>query len=73
MAGKKPAKVNSSNKKETVIVLGKAVLYKGSKDAKGFECPTCKRSLIKGIIYEHTDANAYCSRRCIPKVEAVLS
>ena len=51
MAGKKPAKVNSSTKKETVIVLGKAVLYQGSKDAKGFECPTCKRSLIKGIIY----------------------
>lgn len=73
MAGKKPAKVNSSNKKEKVELPGKAVKYMGSKNAKSFDCPTCNRSLIKGIIYEHTDSNSYCSRVCIPKVEALVS
>lgn len=66
MAGKKPAKVNSSNKKEVVVLPGKAILYFGSKDAKPFCCPTCNRSLIKGIIYENTDGKSYCKRGCIP-------
>lgn len=68
MAGKKPAKVNSSNKKQVVNLPGKALLYFGRKDAEPFVCPTCKRSLIKGIIYEH-EGSSYCKRRCIPKVE----
>lgn len=66
MAGKKPAKVNASNKKEVIVLPGKALLYFGSKDAQPFSCPTCKRSLIKGIIYEHTDGSSYCKRGCIP-------
>lgn len=69
MAGKKPAKVNASNKKQAVVLPGKAVLYFGSKDAEPFVCPTCKRSLIKGIIYENTDSKNYCSRVCLPKLE----
>lgn len=66
MAGKKPAKVNASNKKEVVILPGKAVYYMGSKNAKAFTCPTCSRNLLKGIIYEH-QSSAYCSRGCLPK------
>ena len=70
MAGKKPAKVNSSNKKDKSDLPGKAVMYMGSKDAKSFNCPTCKRSLIKGIIYEH-EGSSYCKRGCFPKVEKI--
>lgn len=66
MAGRKPAKVNTGNKKEVVVLPGKATLYFGSKDAKLFICPTCNRYLIKGIIYENTDGNSYCKRSCIP-------
>jgi hypothetical protein len=73
MAGKKPAKVNSSNKKEVVVLPGKAIYYMGSKGTEGFTCPSCKRTLLKGIIYEHTDSSSYCSRRCIPKPEPVAA
>ena len=72
MAGKKPAKVNASNKKIKSDLPGKAVLYFGSKDAQSFECPTCKKKLIKGIIYEHTDNVLYCCRGCLPKPLAVV-
>ena len=67
MASKKPAKVNSSNKKEKADLPGKAVLYYGT-PGKEFECPACKRQLIKGIIYEQ-GSEAFCSRGCIPKIE----
>lgn len=67
MAGKKPAKVNSSNKKETVVLPGKATYYMGT-PGKEFVCPTCSRSLVKGIIYEDNSA-MYCRRGCIPKPE----
>ena len=70
MAGKKPAKVNSSNKKEVNTLPGKAVMYMGSKNAEPYTCPTCSRSLIKGIIYEH-EGSSYCKRGCFPKVEKV--
>lgn len=66
MAGKKPAKRNVSNAKEIKVELpGKALKYVGSKNAKPFICPSCQRSLIKGIIYED-NGSTYCSRRCIP-------
>lgn len=71
MAGKKPAKVNAGNKKQDVTLAGKAVLYYGSKGAQPYCCPTCKRSLIKGIIYEHTDNKSYCKRVCIPTEQLV--
>jgi hypothetical protein len=73
MAGKKPAKVNSSTKKEVVTLPGKAVYYLGSKGTDGFTCPFCKRSLMKGIIYEHTDGSSYCCRGCIPKPQPVTA
>ncbi len=67
MAAKKPAKRNITN---TVVkektLLGKAVKYFGSKTAMPFTCPTCFRTLIKGIIYEELNTS-YCSRTCIPK------
>jgi hypothetical protein len=69
MAGKKPAKVNSSSKREKVELPGKAVLYFGVR-GREFECPTCKRTLIKGIIYEQ-DQKAYCKRGCLPVIEKV--
>jgi hypothetical protein len=69
MAGKKPAKVNSGSKKEKVDLPGKAVMYMGVQ-GREFECPTCKRTLIKGIIYEQGQA-AFCKRGCIPKLEMV--
>ena len=64
------AKVNSSNKKEVNTLPGKAVMYMGSKNAEPYTCPTCSRSLIKGIIYEH-EGSSYCKRGCFPKVEKV--
>jgi hypothetical protein len=73
MAGKKPAKKNiTSIQKQVKIELpGKAVKFFGSKGS-AFTCPTCNRSLIKGIIWEH-EGSAYCQRICIPKKEAVIS
>lgn len=66
MAGKKPAKVNAGNKKQDLVLPGKAIMYYGSKNSEAYCCPTCKRCLIKGIIYEHTDNKTYCKRVCIP-------
>lgn len=72
MAGKKPAKVNSSNKKQAVVLPGKAIYYMGSKNAQGFTCPSCNRTLTKGIIYEHENST-YCSRGCLPKPQQQIS
>jgi hypothetical protein len=69
MAGKKPAKVNASNKKQEQVLPGKAIYYFGSKGTDKFTCPACKRSLLKGIIYEHTDGSSYCCRGCIAKAK----
>jgi hypothetical protein len=69
MASKKPAKRNITNAPEKVKeVLGKAVMYIGLKGAEPFHCPTCKRQLIKGIVYEY-NSNSYCKRTCIPSTE----
>ena len=70
MAAKKPAKRNIANVKEVKKDLpGKAVMYYGLL-TKGFTCPSCNRTLIKGIIYEH-DGGSYCTRSCIPAPEVV--
>lgn len=67
MAGKKPAKTMAGQGKDNNNTLaGKAVMYFGSKNAEPFTCPTCNRSLIRGIIYEENN-NSYCSRNCIQK------
>jgi hypothetical protein len=72
MASKKPAKKNVSNTQEKKAELpGKAVLYYGT-PGKEFVCPTCKRQLIKGIIYE-SNAASYCKRMCIPKPQLEAS
>jgi hypothetical protein len=70
MAAKKPAKKNITNSvvKEKALP-GKMVKYHGSKGAKPFICPTCHKSLIKGILFEDNSI-MYCSRTCIPKVES---
>jgi hypothetical protein len=69
MAGKKPAKRNiSTPAKEAVKQLpGKAILYYGS-NLKFFECPTCARRVVKGIIWEE-GSSSYCTRTCIPNKE----
>lgn len=70
MAPKKPAKRNVSNAQEKKVELpGKAVLYYGT-PGKEFQCPTCNRKLIKGMIYEEGTAQ-YCCRGCIPKKEVI--
>lgn len=67
MAPNKPAKRNITNSVEkTKIEPGKAVKYFGSKNALPFSCPTCLKTLIKGIVYED-NSSSYCSRTCIPK------
>jgi hypothetical protein len=70
MAGKKPAKRNVTTVKEVKKELpGKAVMYYGLL-TEGFTCPSCNRTLIKGIIYEH-EGESYCTRSCIPTPEVV--
>lgn len=69
MASNKPAKRNITNTVEKAKVQpGKAVKYFGSKMGNPFVCPTCSKTLIKGIIYEE-NSSAYCSRTCIPKAQ----
>ena len=66
MAGKKPAKKNVSNSPVATLkveLLGKAILYVGLK-GKTFNCPTCNRQFVRGIIYEHNNEK-FCSRNCI--------
>jgi hypothetical protein len=51
MAAKKPAKKNVANTQEKKKELpGKAIMYYGV-PGKGFTCPSCSRTLIKGILY----------------------
>jgi hypothetical protein len=70
MAAKKPAKKNITTMTvKDKVIPGKAVKYHGSKNANPFICPTCNRSLIKGILFED-NSNMYCSRTCIPKVDS---
>jgi hypothetical protein len=73
MAGKKPAKRNiTNNQKEIKIDLpGKALKYIGNKD-KPFICPTCAKSLVRGIIWEDSSLS-YCSRICIPKKQEAIA
>lgn len=71
MAAKKPAKKNITTIKEVKKDLpGKAVMYFGVPE-RPFLCPTCDRTLIKGIIYEH-NSSSYCTRGCIPVQEVVV-
>lgn len=68
MAGKKPAKKNITTVKEVKKELpGKAVMYIGVPE-KPFTCPTCNKSLVKGIVYED-GSSMYCKRGCIPSKE----
>jgi len=62
MAGKKPAKVASYQKVANTLI-GSAVLYFGIGDRR-FACPSCNRTLSKGIVYEKDKTQA-CSRRCL--------
>jgi hypothetical protein len=65
MASKKPAKIASYEKVANTLI-GSAVLYFGIMD-RHFTCPSCNRSLSKGIIYEK-DKNQACSRRCLETI-----
>lgn len=70
MAGKKPAKPMAGQSNDPSKKLpGKATMFFGSSLSAPFICPTCNRSLTKGIVYEELNA-MYCTRGCIPKVEA---
>lgn len=64
MAGNKSGKSNNPllNAKP-IEEPGKPVLYIGLLGKK-FTCPTCERSLSRGIIFENLDKR-YCSKRCI--------
>ena len=67
MASKKPAKpIAGQNRDKGPQLPGKAVKYFGAANAAPFVCPTCNRSLTKGIVYE-VGTNMYCNRVCIPK------
>lgn len=68
MAGKKPAKRNITNTKEVKKELpGKATMYYGVAE-RPFICPSCKKSVVKGIVYED-NGSMYCCRGCIPAKE----
>lgn len=70
MASKKPAKpIAGQSRDESKFLPGKAIKYMGAKGREPFVCPTCNRSLTKGIIYE-VGANMFCKRTCIPKAES---
>lgn len=71
MAGKKPAKVNSSNKVNQPVQPGKLVKYIGAYKGVFHTCPTCGSKVGRGLLYEHKDS-MYCTRTCIPKTEVVL-
>lgn len=64
---KKPAKpIAGQSKDKGKDLPGKAVLYMvPAKGATLFECPTCHRTLAKGIVYEMNNS-MYCKRGCIP-------
>jgi len=72
MAKNKPAKRNVTNTiVKKIEVPGKAIKISGVLGSF-VECPTCKRQIKKGIMYEHTDKNIYCTKNCIPKPEIVV-
>ena len=72
MATKKPAKRNITNTQEKKKELpGKAIMYYGVAE-RGFTCPSCGKTIIKGMIYEE-GTSQYCCRGCIPKKEESLS
>jgi hypothetical protein len=71
MAGKKPAKVSSSNKVNQAVQPGKLVKYIGAYKGVFHTCPTCGSKVGRGLLYEYKDS-MYCTRTCIPKVEVVL-
>lgn len=71
MASKKPAKpIAGQNRDKGPQLPGKAIKYMApTKNAALFECPTCHRTLARGIIYEEGNA-FYCKRGCIPAKQA---
>jgi len=72
MASKKPAKRNITNTQEKKKELpGRAIMYYGVAE-RGFRCPSCGKTIIKGMIYEE-GTSQYCCRGCIPKKEESLS
>lgn len=65
MAGKKPAKV-STHEKKVNTVIGSAVMYFGNASVP-FNCPSCGRVFVKGIFYEK-DGKKACTRRCLEQL-----
>lgn len=67
MAGKKPAKpIAGQNREKGPQLPGTPVKYIApSKNGALFMCPTCNRTVARGIIYLHDNA-FYCKRGCIP-------
>jgi hypothetical protein len=64
MAGKKTAKVNSSNKTSQPALLGKATYYMAALKGVFHTCPKCSKKTGRGIVYENQN-ELYCSRRCL--------
>jgi len=64
MAGKKPAKVNSSNKVKHIDSPGKATLYMGLGKGISCVCPACGSKTGRGIMYDYLN-ELYCSKTCI--------
>jgi hypothetical protein len=71
MAGKKPAKGNSSVKIKEAEQPGKLVKYIGAYKGVFHICPTCSSKVGRGLLYEFQN-NMYCTRNCIPKTNVVL-
>lgn len=67
MAAKKPAKTNFSNQKTKEAQLpGSAIMFMAMDQNQKFQCPTCKRTLMRGIVYDY-QGTMFCKRNCIPK------
>ena len=71
MAGKKPAKVNSSGSVKQAEQIGKIIKYIGAAKGVFHICPTCNSKVNRGLVYEHNNVT-YCTRNCIPKAGVVL-
>jgi hypothetical protein len=63
MAPKASKRLNEQLGIKEKELLGKPVKFIGILGVE-FTCPTCSRTLKKGIIYDHSGA-LYCSRNCI--------
>lgn len=63
MAQKASKRLNSDLGFKVKELLGKPTKFIGVL-GEVFTCPTCSRSLKKGIIYDH-EGSLYCSRNCI--------